>query len=440
MDAAWSANYQQAGIHLARTSDANGYNIRYGLAYHSGWAGRNIWCDHEVGGANNDSHSVHAGLSTYLRMSRVGSTFRTWWSDTGTEGSWTEIAPANTINLSDAVRVGLFALSVGATQIPANFDYFHFVSMPAHTQVWEDYDLVYHLNEETLDGTAEQVIDSSPALNHGTSSGHPTPGYAGVVGDCILNEGSDFIQSDVSSALTGSDSRTTMLWFKPTVADQGTWAGMFSYGTSSVNTSWYMESATSNDDYYSFLLYGSAGDTYTWIAVDPAEGWNHWALSWDGTDWKGFYNGNIITNRTASPNTAASVYYIGKNRDNNVSCKGYLDEVRVATKAIDDDELKVQYLNLVEHGKLMTYLPAVVSGTLADKYGNPISGVPVKIISYDKDTLEIMDYTTVSTNGYEIGATSSGTEVLVSLSFEGSFGGDTNIAGAEFRTPTIWGG
>ena len=347
-----TANYRQAGI-LVVVDSSNFWKL---VKVNNG--GELVSFGNTIGAAAGPAYTTDISYTAdtiYLRVKRVDDAVYGYYK-ANEEDDWILIThPSNKLYSSSAVTIGLVAVHPSSSQFTADFDWFRKTHVDYSTTVWDDYELVYHLNDETLDGTAGQVQDSSPVSNNGTSTGHPTPGYTGVVSTCPLFDGSDYITSVGAANAVGADDRTTMLWFKPTVADQGQWAGMFTYGASSTNAGWFMESATNNEDYYAFLLYGLSADTPTWIAVDPSEGWNHWALSWDGTDWKGFYNGNIITNRSASPNTTASVYLVGRNWDIPTNCIGYLDEVRVSTEAIDDDEIKVQYLNIAEHSKIMSY-------------------------------------------------------------------------------------
>jgi len=78
---------------------------------------------------------------------------------------------------------------------------------------------------------------------------------------------------------------------------------------------------------------------------------------------------------------------------------------------------------------------SILSGTACDKCGNPIVGHAVKVFVLDKETGELLGQTTSNSNGNwncEVG-TAPGTKVVTVLTLEGEYGGDTDIAGAEFN-------
>jgi len=344
------ANYEHTGLLV--WIDTNNWAKIIRL-YSSGAGGQVIESYHNEAASPGVERTAFSNTTTYLRMRRINGAITCWYSDTGDDDDWTHFDPAARLETDAAVSVGLLASHQSGSQFVAAFDWFRFKTRPYGSQVWTDYDLVYHLNDETMDGTVEQVIDSSPALNHGTSSGNPTPGQTGIVNKSKKNDGSDYIASVGYAGILGSDDRTTLLWFKPTQAAQGTYAGMFSYGASGANNSWFMQSGSAAEDYYGFDLWGNL--TTTWLAVDPADGWHYWAVKWDGSSWKAYMDAGLVMDRSASPSTVVSSYYVGQNYYDVVSCLGYIDEVRVYREVLDADEIKVQYLNMGDHSKIMSY-------------------------------------------------------------------------------------
>jgi len=80
---------------------------------------------------------------------------------------------------------------------------------------------------------------------------------------------------------------------------------------------------------------------------------------------------------------------------------------------------------------------ATLSGTVRDKYGNPILGKTVKVFVLEKTTGQLLGKTTSDNNGNwscKVAA-SSETKVVTVFTLEGEYHGDVDIAGAEFTFP-----
>ena len=104
---------------------------------------------------------------------------------------------------------------------------------------------------------------------------------------------------------------------------------------------------------------------------------------------------------------------------------GYFDYIIVRKYA--DPEPNFQSAESIESFSQLT-------GTACDKYGNPITGQAVKIFLLDKETGEKIGQTTSDSNGNwscDVWITPN-TKVVTVLTLEGNYGGDTDIAGAEF--------
>jgi len=77
---------------------------------------------------------------------------------------------------------------------------------------------------------------------------------------------------------------------------------------------------------------------------------------------------------------------------------------------------------------------SILSGTACDKNGNVITGESVKVFILEKETGEKIGQTTSDSNGNwscDVWITPN-TKVVTVLTLEGDYGGDTDIAGAEF--------
>lgn len=79
-----------------------------------------------------------------------------------------------------------------------------------------------------------------------------------------------------------------------------------------------------------------------------------------------------------------------------------------------------------------------LSGIVKNKTGTTITGVTCNVDVYDKDTRtnHLGSTTSSSSDGtWSVNITpNAGTQTLVLFSYEGIYGGDTDIAGAEFIT------
>ena len=76
--------------------------------------------------------------------------------------------------------------------------------------------------------------------------------------------------------------------------------------------------------------------------------------------------------------------------------------------------------------------PYVLSGTVCDKNGNPIIGTTVKIFLLDKDTGELLKSTTSNSEDGSWSINTWSNKTLAVFALEGTYGEDTDIAGAEF--------
>ncbi|MCW4017590.1 MAG: DUF1349 domain-containing protein [Candidatus Bathyarchaeota archaeon] len=63
----------------------------------------------------------------HLKLERSGTTLRGYWSENGTDGSWTLIKQFTSFTAGDSVEIGLFVINVGSTPFSADFDFFKIV-------------------------------------------------------------------------------------------------------------------------------------------------------------------------------------------------------------------------------------------------------------------------------------------------------------------------
>lgn len=79
----------------------------------------------------------------------------------------------------------------------------------------------------------------------------------------------------------------------------------------------------------------------------------------------------------------------------------------------------------------------LLSGTTCDKNGNPITGIECNVNIFDKETYQMIGQTkSNSTNGQWTldNFAPKGLKVLAVFSYEGTYLGDKDIAGAEYLT------
>ncbi len=122
----------------------------------------------------------------------------------------------------------------------------------------------------------------------------------------------------------------------------------------------------------------------------------------------------------------------------NVYYVGLIGRVRIYSTALSSTQISLLYK--MESKTLFTFgaeenLIQTVSGTLYDKNGNAMS-VACPVFAIDKDAGDLLGSTTSNTDGtFTIDVTAeSGTKVLFVTEYEGTYNGDTDIAGAWLDT------
>ena len=119
---------------------------------------------------------------------------------------------------------------------------------------------------------------------------------------------------------------------------------------------------------------------------------------------------------------------------------GDIDQVRIYNTALSST--KVSLLYKMENKSLFTFGAeeqniTTVTGTLYDKNGNAMTAA-CPVFAIDKDTGELLGSTTSNIDGtFSINVTvASGTKVLFVTDYDGTYNGDTDIAGAWLDTVT----
>ncbi len=208
---------------------------------------------------------------------------------------------------------------------------------------------VWHMSEDSWNGTANEVIDSSGNDNHGTafggadttSSGHTTPGGYDC-GNCGSFDGdNDYVSVNEDSSLD---------------VGQGTWEAWI-YPTSFTDHSYHTVVAKDYGTGWWFGLYQNTGRIQLWVAetahysvsaVNLNE-WSHIAATWNGANVKYYINGDYCTGEddaeTGAPVTNNINVGIGQDvqSPNQYQFTGRIDEVVIYGRALVEDEIYTHY-------------------------------------------------------------------------------------------------
>ncbi len=155
--------------------------------------------------------------------------------------------------------------------------------------------------------------------------------------------GADFIDLGKTFQITGNNPRTIEVWANAKAFNDG---GLFQAGATGSSAQDYSFRTTGTANMFRAQTWGSTDFDVT--LAGSGSGWHHYAMSYDGTNIKVFYDGKLAGTKAASLNTAANNLWLG--RWSGSYFKGQLDHFRVWNKAIDDSVIGAWYGRYIQNG------------------------------------------------------------------------------------------
>lgn len=164
--------------------------------------------------------------------------------------------------------------------------------------------------------------------------------------------------------LTGNTARTASVWFKTNATGSGIFLG---WGGN--NTNLVADIGNLVFSSVSFLGYfGYSNDTYISPNTYSDNQWHQLVFTHDGATSKLYIDGNLKKTETRSYNTSASALKIGSSASNSSFFNGNLDEVRVYSRALSEQEVESLYKIESNSNPLIAYYP--LDGDVNDISGN----------------------------------------------------------------------
>ena len=215
--------------------------------------------------------------------------------------------------------------------------------------VWNaNYEGVWHLGEDVVDeGTTATHAESTSNPNDGTQSGNVEA--SGQIGDGQHFDGNDVISAGNHSSLDVSTAVTLEAWINMD-SDPGKNKWYNVMGTDG-KMSLYLggDSGTKTELNAQFWIDGTEQDLWKIgnVDIDPGE-WVHVAVTYDGTDVKGYVNGalDFTSNLPGTIDSSTNDFLIGDWKNpTNKPMEGIIDEVRVSSTDRSLEWLEASYLS-----------------------------------------------------------------------------------------------
>ncbi|MBT4153426.1 MAG: hypothetical protein HOE53_02140, partial [Candidatus Magasanikbacteria bacterium] len=197
---------------------------------------------------------------------------------------------------------------------------------------------VWHLNESSWDGTADEVVDGSGNANHGVRSGNATTASDGRFERAGTFDGTgDYVDVADSASLSVTDAITLSAWIKTSVQNKGILSKGIFNATSNGDYSLYLDNANSGAPGCHFNNgAGTALDT-TGISDNI---WHHVVCTYDkdagGSDEIKLYVDGVLVatgDYSTAINDSSEALHIGGYYSSSYVFNGLIDEVAVSSNA-----------------------------------------------------------------------------------------------------------
>ena len=218
---------------------------------------------------------------------------------------------------------------------------------------------LYHMNEDSWDGTPLEVLDSSGQGNHGTACGGATTVAPGKFGThCGSFDGiNGYVDCGNGSSLS-STRITVSAWLYPKEFPTGTHNKHYigKWGPAVSQSEYICYFATGQNGKVEFQIRNNAGqyNQYRSTAALSLNTWSHVVMTWDGSDIKIYVNGieggTYISNQfdgdirtsTADLRLGYDSYSAGQGWSDALY-NGTIDEVAIYNRALTASEILEHY-------------------------------------------------------------------------------------------------
>jgi hypothetical protein len=176
------------------------------------------------------------------------------------------------------------------------------------------------------------------------------------------------------------NSGTVALWVKPTDFSENKRHYLFGQGTQTANN---MIQLFCNDSGTLGVGLGSNASTNTNICTLNTQEWYHIVLTWSGTAYAVFVDGNKTAGTFSGISTNPPYAYIGNNSQLSEAFYGLIDEVRLYNRALSVNEIANHALvflpigdKIVAEGETLTFTVRTKFGTIVDINYNNLPHIP----------------------------------------------------------------
>jgi hypothetical protein len=175
---------------------------------------------------------------------------------------------------------------------------------------------------------------------------------------------------EINTVNMNVNSGTIALWVKPTGFSENKRHYLFGQGTQATNN---MIQLFCNDSGTLGVGLGNNASTNTNICTLNTQEWYHIALTWSGTAYAVFVDGNKTSGTFSGISTNPPYAYIGNNSQLSEAFYGLIDEVRLYNRALSVNEIANHALvflpigdKIVAKGETLTFTVKTKFGTIVD--------------------------------------------------------------------------
>ncbi|MEM7117961.1 MAG: LamG-like jellyroll fold domain-containing protein, partial [Chloroflexota bacterium] len=244
-------------------------------------------------------------------------------------------------------------------------------------------------DEEAVSATIASALTSRTDVMHYrlvvTKDGSPVFGADQEIrlapgNDFTFDGTDDYLDAGLADQITGNSPRSITAWAYTDSFNNG---GIFQAGATGTTSGDFSLRTLTTDDRWRVQLWGTGEFDVTLTGSKGA--WHHYALTYDGTTVRLYYDGNFVNSSNVALNTLPQDVYIGRWRDDYFD--GQIDEVTHWNKALSESEIRDlmhQPLDGTETGLVNYFMLDGRSGSVFDAISGreiPINGGMTKTTS-----------------------------------------------------------